>query len=140
MAFCNIYETLTLHVLALYVKLKLNKFATVTNFSWFQLILELCRPEQTIHLKTIQPHLDIITSLFNTEVHLSSFHALYGYYYYMAPRTNQHLYYVISQISDTRERESASNLLGLIHTLIKDQEERQHFFQVSVSGSVTLSL
>ena len=140
MAFCNLYETLRLHVLALYVKLKLNKFVTVTHFSRFQLILELCHPEQTIHLKTIQPHLDIITSLCNTEVHSSSFHAFYGYYYYMAPRTNQHLYYIKYQISDTRERASASNLLSLIHALIKDQEERRHFFQVSVSGSVTLSL
>ncbi|XP_051272735.1 zinc finger protein 91-like [Dicentrarchus labrax] len=64
-----------------------------------QLTLELCRPEQTIDLETIQPHLDIVTSLWNTE------------------------------ISDSGDGSSSSNLLGLIHTLIKDQEERQHFFQ-----------
>ncbi|XP_038592450.1 oocyte zinc finger protein XlCOF6-like [Micropterus salmoides] len=32
-----------------------------------QLSLEMCRPEQIIDLATIQPHLDIITSLWNTE-------------------------------------------------------------------------
>ncbi|XP_045924918.1 zinc finger protein 420-like isoform X3 [Micropterus dolomieu] len=64
-----------------------------------QLSLEMCRPEQIIDLATIQPHLDIITSLWNTE------------------------------ISDSGDGLSASNLLGLIHTLIKDQDERQHFFQ-----------
>ncbi|KAI3365383.1 hypothetical protein L3Q82_010466, partial [Scortum barcoo] len=69
-----------------------------------QLSLELCRPEQTIDLKAIQPHLDIITSLWNTE------------------------------LKDSGDGLSASNLFDLIHTLIKDQEERQHFFQVEVSG------
>ncbi|XP_044035037.1 zinc finger protein 93-like isoform X2 [Siniperca chuatsi] len=64
-----------------------------------KLSLELCRPEQMIDLETIQPHLDIITSLWNTEM------------------------------NDSGDGLSASNLLGLIHTLIKDQEERQHFFQ-----------
>ncbi|TKS90225.1 Zinc finger protein 658B [Collichthys lucidus] len=34
------------------------------------------------------------------------------------------------QMSDSGDGSSASDLLGLIHTLIKDQEERQHFFQV----------
>ncbi|XP_042364238.1 zinc finger protein 184-like [Plectropomus leopardus] len=64
-----------------------------------QLTLELCRSEQTTDFETIQPHLDIITSLWNTE------------------------------ISDSGDRSSASKLLGLIHTLLEDQEERQHFFQ-----------
>ncbi|GLD57780.1 zinc finger protein 2-like isoform X1 [Lates japonicus] len=64
-----------------------------------QLILELCRTEQTIDLETIQPHLDIITSLWNTE------------------------------ISDKDDGSSASNLPGLICTLIEDHEERQHFFR-----------
>ncbi|XP_054454682.1 zinc finger protein 569-like [Anoplopoma fimbria] len=64
-----------------------------------QLTLELCRPDQTIDIKTIQPHLDIITSLWNTE------------------------------ISDSGDGSCAPSLLGLIHTLLKDQEERQHFFQ-----------
>ncbi|XP_071403624.1 zinc finger protein 585A-like [Centroberyx affinis] len=67
-----------------------------------QLILELCRPEQTIDLKAIQPHLDImqtVTSSWNTET------------------------------SDTGDGSSGSNILALIQTLIKDQDERQHFFQ-----------
>ncbi|XP_070846939.1 zinc finger protein 665-like [Chaetodon trifascialis] len=64
-----------------------------------QLTLELCRPEQTIDLVTIQPHLDVVTSLWNTE------------------------------IRDSGDGSSASNLLSLVNTLIKDQEERQHFFQ-----------
>ncbi|XP_034414008.1 zinc finger protein 665-like [Cyclopterus lumpus] len=64
-----------------------------------QLTLELCRPEQTIDIKTLQPHLDVITSLWNTEM------------------------------SDSGAGSCAPSLLGLIHTLLKDQEERQHFFQ-----------
>ncbi|XP_075949212.1 uncharacterized protein LOC142951513 isoform X1 [Anarhichas minor] len=64
-----------------------------------QLTLELCRPEQTIDIKTIQPHLDIITSLWNSE------------------------------IRDSGDGSTAPGLLGLIHTLLKDQQERQHFFQ-----------
>ncbi|XP_056284989.1 zinc finger protein 497-like [Pseudoliparis swirei] len=64
-----------------------------------QLTLELCRPEQTIEMKTLQPHLDVITSLWNTEV------------------------------SDSGAGPCAPSLLGLIHTLLKDQEERRHFFQ-----------
>ncbi|XP_070782662.1 zinc finger protein 184-like [Enoplosus armatus] len=64
-----------------------------------QLSLELCRPEQMIDLETIRPHLDVITSLWNTEM------------------------------SDSGDGLSASNLHGLIHTLIRDQEERQRFFQ-----------
>ncbi|KAM4623636.1 uncharacterized protein ACJ7VT_004682 [Polymixia lowei] len=67
-----------------------------------QLILELCRPDQTIDLKTIQPHLDrmqTLTSLWNTEA------------------------------SNTGDGLSGSNILGLVQTLIKDQDERQHFFQ-----------
>ncbi|XP_036937490.1 zinc finger protein 93-like isoform X1 [Acanthopagrus latus] len=64
-----------------------------------QLALELCRSEQTIDLETIQPHLDIVTSLWKTE------------------------------ISDSFDGSPALNLLGLINTLIKDQGERQNFFQ-----------
>ncbi|XP_068439603.1 zinc finger protein 135-like [Clinocottus analis] len=64
-----------------------------------QLTLELCRPERTIDMKTLQPHLDVITSLWNTEM------------------------------SDSGAGSCAPSFLGLIHTLLKDQEERQHFFQ-----------
>ncbi|XP_039990810.1 zinc finger protein 624-like isoform X1 [Xiphias gladius] len=63
-----------------------------------QLILELCRPEQTIDLEIIQPHLDIITSLWNTEM-------------------------------SNKGDGSSADLLGLIHTLIKDHDERLHFFR-----------
>ncbi|KAF7656157.1 hypothetical protein LDENG_00045320 [Lucifuga dentata] len=67
-----------------------------------QVILDLCHSEQTIHTEAIQPHLDImqrLTSLWSTET------------------------------SDTEDKSSASDIIGYIQALIKDEEERQRFFQ-----------
>ncbi|XP_029934039.1 zinc finger protein 91-like isoform X2 [Myripristis murdjan] len=67
-----------------------------------QLILELCRPEQMIDLEAIQPHLDIIrtlTSLWNMKT------------------------------SDSGDGSYGSNILSLLQTLVKDKDERQHFFK-----------
>jgi len=55
----------------------------------------------------------------------------------MTTRTYR-LFTPFSQVSDSGAGPCAPSLLGLIHTLLKDQEERRHFFQVGVvSGCVT---
>lgn len=61
---------------------------------------------------------------------------LSGYNHYMATTTKRLLYYLTSQMSNKGDGSSA-DLLGLIHTLIKDHDERLHFFRVSVSGFLT---
>lgn len=92
----------------------------------------MCRSEQTIDLETIQPHLDIVTSLWKTEVHLSFISCTV----WLLLNGDQNLLDLcpLPQISDSFDGSPALNLLGLINTLIKDQGERQNFFQVGVSA------
>ncbi|XP_041714679.2 zinc finger protein 14-like [Coregonus clupeaformis] len=67
-----------------------------------RLVLELCRSKPITDLQTIQPHLDRIQTLT----------PLWG-----------------TQATDAEVGLSESNFLGLVQTLLKDQDERKHFFQ-----------
>ncbi|XP_055790410.1 zinc finger protein 11-like [Salvelinus fontinalis] len=67
-----------------------------------RLVLELCRSKPITDLQTIQPHLDRIQTLT----------PLWG-----------------TQATDAEVGLSESNFLGLVQTLLKDPDEREHFFQ-----------
>ncbi|XP_029555005.1 zinc finger protein 665 isoform X2 [Salmo trutta] len=67
-----------------------------------RLVLELCRSKPITDLQTIQPHLDRIQTLT----------PLWG-----------------TQATDAEVGLSESNFLGLVQTLLKDPDERNHFFQ-----------
>ncbi|XP_064789686.1 zinc finger protein 160-like isoform X2 [Oncorhynchus masou masou] len=69
-----------------------------------RLVLELCRSKPISDLQTIQPHLDRIQTLT----------PLWG-----------------TQATDAEVGLSESNFLGLVQTLLKDPDEREHFFQAS---------
>uniref|UniRef100_A0A8C8LND2 TERF1-interacting nuclear factor 2 N-terminal domain-containing protein n=1 Tax=Oncorhynchus tshawytscha TaxID=74940 RepID=A0A8C8LND2_ONCTS len=67
-----------------------------------RLVLELCSSKPITDLQTIQPHLDRIQTLT----------PLWG-----------------TQATDAEVGLSESNFLGLVQTLLKDPDEREHFFQ-----------
>ncbi|XP_055790431.1 zinc finger protein 14-like isoform X2 [Salvelinus fontinalis] len=67
-----------------------------------RLVLELCSSKPITDLQTIQPHLDRIQTLT----------PLWG-----------------GQATDAEVGLSESNFLGLVQTLLKDPDEREHFFQ-----------
>uniref|UniRef100_A0A674BPV1 Zinc finger protein 709-like n=1 Tax=Salmo trutta TaxID=8032 RepID=A0A674BPV1_SALTR len=67
-----------------------------------RLVLELCCSKPITDLQTIQPHLDRIQTLT----------PLWG-----------------TQATDAEVGLSESNFLGLVQTLLKDPDEREHFFQ-----------
>ncbi|KAK6328375.1 hypothetical protein J4Q44_G00003530 [Coregonus suidteri] len=67
-----------------------------------RLVLELCRSKPITDPQTIQPHLDRIQTLT----------PLWG-----------------TQATDAEVGLSESNFLGLVQTLLKDSDERKHFFQ-----------
>ncbi|XP_029555023.1 zinc finger protein 98 [Salmo trutta] len=67
-----------------------------------RLVLELCHSKPITDLQTIQPHLDRIQTLT----------PLWG-----------------TQATDAEVGLSESNFLGLVQTLLKDPDEREHFFQ-----------
>ncbi|CAB1313066.1 unnamed protein product [Coregonus sp. 'balchen'] len=70
-----------------------------------RLVLELCRSKPITDLQTIQPHLDRIQTLT----------PLWG-----------------TQATDAEVGLSESNFLGLVQTLLKDPDEREHFFQAAL--------